>query len=327
MKEPRKAIMLKHWMSTDSLWYKKDDSRGSLVTTESLSPIWSRKQRPSALTRPNVSTAIGTKMWVSIMAAYLDLLRAAAASAAEPGNEEVAERYDTASKSTTVVSHVRHRPFCHGTNVRTSGRFPSSLINPDDSLVAGTSQCLRAWLTWWWREDLLVLLLQDRPWIPRALINAPQGQVCASQRLRPRRNRLRLRSFHHKCADRKRRWGMQRASHYCWLLWYYYYLYNYYYYHSLLLLLLFIFYYYDYYYLFIIMIIIIYLLFLLLLLSISSFMVYHCRSPKLSVVMPVLQMIPRPRIWIMKSCTLRSRQNVKSPFWISGTNIKSTSNH
>ena len=55
-------------------------------------------------------------MWVSVMAAYLDLLRTAAGSAAEPGSEEVAERYDGASDSTTVASDVRHRPFCHGTS-------------------------------------------------------------------------------------------------------------------------------------------------------------------------------------------------------------------
>ena len=74
-------------------------------------------------------------MWVSEMSAYFDLSRAAAASAAEPGSEEVAERYDGASESTIVASHVRHLPFCHGTNVRPSGRFPSSLSNPDGSMA------------------------------------------------------------------------------------------------------------------------------------------------------------------------------------------------
>ena len=82
-------------------------------------------------------------MWISVMAAYFDLLRTAAASAAEPGSEEVAERYDGASESIIVASHVRHRPFCHGTNVRPSERFSSSLRNPDDSLAAATSERLR----------------------------------------------------------------------------------------------------------------------------------------------------------------------------------------
>ena len=78
-------------------------------------------------------------MLISVMAAYFEIVRAAAASAGEPGREEVAERYDGANESTTVASHVRHRLFCHETNVRPSGRFPSSLSNPDGSLVAGTS--------------------------------------------------------------------------------------------------------------------------------------------------------------------------------------------
>ena len=83
-------------------------------------------------------------MWVRVMAAHFDLLRTAAASATELGSEEVAERYDGASETTTETFHVRHRPFCHETNVRPSGRFPSSLSNPDGSLVAGTSQRLTA---------------------------------------------------------------------------------------------------------------------------------------------------------------------------------------
>ena len=48
-------------------------------------------------------------MWVSMMAAYLDLLCMVAASATEPGSDEVAERYDDASESTIVESHARHR--------------------------------------------------------------------------------------------------------------------------------------------------------------------------------------------------------------------------
>ena len=47
-----------------------------------------------------------------MMAAYFELLRAAAASAAEPESEKVAENYDGASVSTIVASHVRHRPLC-----------------------------------------------------------------------------------------------------------------------------------------------------------------------------------------------------------------------
>ena len=67
-------------------------------------------------------------------------LRVAAASAAEPRREEVAESYNGASESTAMASHVRHRSFCYGSNVRPSGRFPPSLSNPNGSLVARTSQ-------------------------------------------------------------------------------------------------------------------------------------------------------------------------------------------
>ena len=48
--------------------------------------------------------------------AYLDLLHAIAASVAQPGSEEVAERYDDASESTTIASHVGHQLFYHGTS-------------------------------------------------------------------------------------------------------------------------------------------------------------------------------------------------------------------
>ena len=83
-------------------------------------------------------------MLVGVMAVFFDLLRAAAASAAEPGSEEIAERYDGASESTTAASYVRHQQLCYGTNVRPSGRCPSSPSNPDGSVVGGTSQRLKA---------------------------------------------------------------------------------------------------------------------------------------------------------------------------------------
>ena len=83
-------------------------------------------------------------MWVSVMAAHFDILCAAATSAAEPSSEEVAEMYDGAIESTTPASYVRHRPYGHGPNERPLGRFPSSLSNPDGSLVVRTSQRLMA---------------------------------------------------------------------------------------------------------------------------------------------------------------------------------------
>ena len=67
------------------------------MTEESLSPICSRKFRLSVFIVPKVSTAIGTKMWVRVMASYLVFFCMAAASAAEPVCEDVDARWDVAS--------------------------------------------------------------------------------------------------------------------------------------------------------------------------------------------------------------------------------------
>ena len=150
------------------------------------------------------------------MAAYFDLLRTAAVSAAEPGSEEVTERYDGASKSTTVASHVRHRPFCHETNVRPLGRFPSSLSNPDGSLVAGTSQRLRARQI---RSLIRGWRVKTGHGYPRVLSNASQEQVCASQGLSPRHKPIATQIVSSNMHRLQEEMGAQRASHYCGLLW------------------------------------------------------------------------------------------------------------
>ena len=43
-------------------------------------------------------------------------------------------------------------------------------------------------LIWWWRVNLPVLILHDRPCVPLVLTVAPHGHECASQRLSPRCN-------------------------------------------------------------------------------------------------------------------------------------------
>ena len=42
---------------------------------------------------------------------------------------------------TTVTSHVRGLPPCHGINVSPSGRLPSILTRPTGSLVTGNACC------------------------------------------------------------------------------------------------------------------------------------------------------------------------------------------
>ena len=60
---------------------------------------------------------------------------AAAASAAEPAQEDVRLKYDAATVSVNVTSHVAQRSSCHSMSVRPSSRFPSVL--PCGSLMAG----------------------------------------------------------------------------------------------------------------------------------------------------------------------------------------------
>ena len=128
-------------------------------------------------------------MWVSVLAAYFDLLRTAAASAAELGKEEVAESYDGGSESTTVASHVRHRPFCHGANAIGAffviSKYPRWFFG-GRNITAFEGLPNRI---------VNLMMASKSPSTPltrqavntRALTNAPQGKVCASQRLRPRR--------------------------------------------------------------------------------------------------------------------------------------------
>ena len=120
---------------------------------ESLSSICSRKFRPSAF-----SGAFGGYI---LRFSVRPLLR-------QPNQcARMLMRDRMLRVSATVASHVKHRPFCQGTRVRSSGRFPSCLSNPAGSFVAGTSDRLSARkmrsLIWWWRDDLPVLILHDRP--------------------------------------------------------------------------------------------------------------------------------------------------------------------
>ena len=71
-----------------------------------------------------------------------NLLHMTAASTAEPGSEEVDERQD--KESTTMELHIRQQPFCQEISIRPLVHFLSSLSNPIDSLVDGTSDRLRA---------------------------------------------------------------------------------------------------------------------------------------------------------------------------------------
>jgi len=68
------------------------------------------------------------------ISAYLSSFLLAAASAAEPAQEDVVLRYEAAT-SVTFTSQVAQRPSFHGVSVRPSGRLPSALKRSCGSLI------------------------------------------------------------------------------------------------------------------------------------------------------------------------------------------------
>src|SRR6218665_464149 len=88
-------------------------------------------------------------------------------------------------------SHIKDRPSFQGTRVWPSGLFPSSLVRPDGSLIAGVPALLRL------RRIMSFMLLclacrpnpseHDRPCEPLAETGAPHTHVCGSHMADPSR--------------------------------------------------------------------------------------------------------------------------------------------
>ena len=82
-----------------------------------------------AVLRPAASSTTAPASWPTrgntVVAVYLAVLRAAAGSATAPAYCAAVWTYDSANGQTTVTSHVRASPACHGINVKPSGRFSS----------------------------------------------------------------------------------------------------------------------------------------------------------------------------------------------------------
>ena len=119
---------------TDILWKGTNCSlRSSDLFDRSLQTCF-KNVLSTLLIEPNVSIATGMNMWKDDRADYLaNFLFTAAAL---PPLAELADRYDWAKVSTTVVSHAREWPSCHGIRVRPGFR-------PDGSLSADISAHLR----------------------------------------------------------------------------------------------------------------------------------------------------------------------------------------
>ena len=174
---------------TDTLWNKNAVSLGSPETFLIRSPISHKKDVPSSLIGPRVSIATGTNSRVALMAAYLVCLRSAARSAAVPGVTDVRARWEAANVSGQVTSHVRHLPTFQGTSVIPSGLLPSDLKRPIGSLDEGTPDRTPARYSISFNVLCLIvlpaLLLQYKPWIPRASTKLPHGHRWGAQRFIP----------------------------------------------------------------------------------------------------------------------------------------------
>ena len=97
-----------------------------------------KKFRADALMGPRVSIATDWNIKSGGREEYLVSFLYEAVSAALPAEWDVECRYESARVLTTVTSHVRGLPPCHGINVSPSGRLPSRLARPTGSLVTGT---------------------------------------------------------------------------------------------------------------------------------------------------------------------------------------------
>ena len=111
----------------------------------------------------------------------------AAALAALPTSVELVDKYGIAKVSTTVASHAKQRPSCHGIRVSPSGRRSKPGIRPDGSLTAGMSARRRARkmtsFNSWLRAERSAIRLQDVPVAPwrRRHCRMDKCEVCTGE--------------------------------------------------------------------------------------------------------------------------------------------------
>src|ERR1043165_9921354 len=179
------------WTATESLWKRKVVSRVSWVASVNLRPSSNTKFNPSELQIPLDSSATATKACVRVIAAYFNLLAAAAWFAASPASVDVVARCDFANVSETVTSQVRHLPHDHGISVTPSGRLPSSLVRPNGSFWEGMfalpNDRHTISFSMLCRCCLPAVFLQTRPWSPLASTLWPQWHKCGSHSVVPSR--------------------------------------------------------------------------------------------------------------------------------------------
>ena len=141
-------------MSIERRWNRNEVSRESLDKEVNRRPTSLKKFRADALRRPRVSIATGWNIKSRGRKEYLVSFLFEAVSAALPAEWDVECRYESARVLTTVTSHVRGLPPCHGINVRPLavesgeadrllgyGYYYQVVLNESITQVNGASRC------------------------------------------------------------------------------------------------------------------------------------------------------------------------------------------
>jgi len=116
-------------MSIERRWNRNEVSRESPGKEVNRRPTSRKTFRADALRGPRVSIATGWNIKSGGSKEYLVSSLFEAVSAALPAEWDVECRYESARVLTTVTSHVRGLPPCHGINVSPSGCLPSRLAS------------------------------------------------------------------------------------------------------------------------------------------------------------------------------------------------------
>ena len=179
---------MKRCNNTEILWKRKHVS----LASPELWPKLLRNWRAEEVKTPNVSIAMGWKMWRAPISRYFYFLREAAISAVDPVSRVAPSMYDSANGHVTTTSQHNDLLLCQGTSVRPSGHF-TSVRNKRKagSLVTCTpaeakERVIKSFSTY--SVVLAVLpgaLLQTKLCYPQASTNEQQQHRCGSQRSIP----------------------------------------------------------------------------------------------------------------------------------------------
>ena len=138
------AVELPRTIANEILCISHSVSRLSLVESDNLEPRSFRNAIEDGPIAPDVSTATGSKMYLSVRAEYLATFRASAFLAADEGSVAYFSMLEGAKESQHVASHMSGLPCLNGKSVMPSGLLPSPRSSPDGSREEGKPAEVRA---------------------------------------------------------------------------------------------------------------------------------------------------------------------------------------